>query len=89
MGYLSQIWVLKDKLTSLFKIKKSTMKNLLKFGFLGLALTFMVAACNEPAAQEEAQEVEVITEENAVIEADSTDTVVVEEEVVTDSAEAN
>ena len=89
MGYLSQIWVLKDKLTSLFKIKKSTMKNLLKFGFLGLALTFMVVACNEPAAQEEAQEVEVITEENAVIEADSADTVVVEEEVVTDSAEAN
>lgn len=89
MGYLSQIWVLKDKLTSLFKIKKSTMKNLLKFGFLGLALTFMVVACNEPAAQEEAQEVEVITEEDAVIEADSTDTVVVEEEVVTDSAEAN
>lgn len=65
------------------------MKNLLKFGFLGLALTFMVAACNEPAAQEEAQEVEVITEEEAVVEADSTDTVVVEEEVVADSAEAN
>ncbi len=64
------------------------MKNLLKFGFFGLALTFMVAACNEPAAQEEAQEVEVITEEEAIIEADSTDTIVVEE-VVADSAEAN
>ncbi len=61
------------------------MKNLLKFGFFGLALTFMVAACNEPAAQE----VEVITEEEAIIEADSTDTIVVEEEVVADSAEAN
>jgi hypothetical protein len=64
------------------------MKNLLKFGFFGLALTFMIAACNEPAAQEEAQEVEVNTEEDVIIEADSADTVVLEE-VATDSAEVN
>ncbi len=64
------------------------MKNFLKFGFFGLALTFMIAACNEPAAQEEAQEVEVNTEEDVIIEADSADTVVLEE-VATDSAEVN
>jgi hypothetical protein len=64
------------------------MKNLLKFGFFGLALTFMIAACNEPAAQEEAQEVEINTEEDVIIEADSADTVVLEE-VATDSAEVN
>ena len=64
------------------------MKNLLKFGFLGLALTFMIAACNEPAAQEEAQEVEVNTEEDVIIEADSADTVALEE-VVADSAAVN
>lgn len=67
------------------------MKNLLKFGFLGLALTFMVAACNEPAAQEEAQEVEVVTDGDVIVnEADSADTtIVVEEEVVVDSTQAN
>lgn len=67
------------------------MKNLFKFGFLGLALTFMVAACNEPAAQEEAQDVEVITEGDVIVnDADSTDTIVVEEEeVIIDSTEAN
>jgi hypothetical protein len=67
------------------------MKNLLKFGFLGLALTFMVAACNEPAAQEEAQEVEVINEGDVIIEGDAADTVVLEGEVVVDSTatEAN
>lgn len=65
------------------------MKNLLKFGFLGLALTFMIAACSEPVAKEESQDVEVIVEGDTIIEADSTDTVVVEEEVVSDSVEAN
>ncbi len=57
------------------------MKNLLKFGFLGLALTFVVAACNEPVAQEEAQEVEIVADEVIVNEVDSVvvDTVVVEE----------
>ena len=56
------------------------MKNLLKFGFLGLALTFVVAACNEPVA-EEAQEVEIIADEVIVNEVDTVvvDTVVVEE----------
>lgn len=63
------------------------MKNLLKFGFLGLALTFVVAACNEPAAQEEAQEVEVVAED--VVVADSADTAIVVEEVVADSVVAN
>jgi hypothetical protein len=61
------------------------MKNLLKFGFFGLALTFMIAACNEPAAQDDTQEVEVIHEGDVTIEADTADTVLLEEEVVVDS----
>lgn len=56
------------------------MKNLLKFGFLGLALTFMVSACGEPA-QEEATEVEINAEEVIINEAD---TVITEGEEVID-----
>lgn len=66
------------------------MKNLFKFGFLGLALTFAIAACNQPATQEEeTHDVEVITEEDAVIEADTTDTIAVEEEVIEPQEEVN
>ncbi|HLT42811.1 MAG TPA: hypothetical protein VKZ95_08915 [Sphingobacteriaceae bacterium] len=61
------------------------MKNLLKFGFLGLALTFMFAACNEPATQEETQEIDVIQEGDVVIESDTVDTLLLEEEVVIDT----
>ena len=64
------------------------MKNLLKFGFLGLALTFMVAACGEPA-QEEATEVEINAEEVIINEADTViDTLVAEgEEVIEEVTE--
>jgi|GEM_PF-6110545 len=50
------------------------MKNLLKFGFLSLALTFMVTACNQPTETQEAEEVEVITDTDTttVIDADTT-----------------
>ena len=64
------------------------MKNLFKFGFLGLALTFMFAACNEPAAQDEAQDVEMDTQQDVIIEADSADTILLEE-VEADTAEIN
>lgn len=68
------------------------MKNLLKFGFLGLALTFMVAACNEPA-QEEATEVEINAEEVIVNEADSLDTIIIEDndniELIEETPEVN
>lgn len=61
------------------------MKNLLKFGFLGLALTFMVAACGEPV-QEDATEVELNTEEVIINEEDSLiiDTVVTDGDVLND-----
>lgn len=58
------------------------MKNLLKFGFLGLALTFVVAACNEPVAQEEAQEVEIVNDDVIVSEVDTLDTLAVDTVVV-------
>jgi hypothetical protein len=64
------------------------MKNLFKFGFLGLALTFIIAACNEPAAQDEAQDVEINTQQDVIIEADSADTIIIEE-VEADAAEVN
>ena len=43
------------------------MKNLFKFGFLGLALTFAVAACNTPTETQDAEEVDVIVNEDTTI----------------------
>lgn len=43
------------------------MKNLFKFGFLGLALTFAVSACNSQPAATEADEVDVIVTEDTTI----------------------
>ena len=43
------------------------MKNLFKFGFLGLALTFAVSACNSQPAATEADDVDVIVTEDTTI----------------------
>lgn len=43
------------------------MKNLFKFGFLGLALTFAVSACNSQPAASEADEVDVIVNQDTTI----------------------
>lgn len=44
------------------------MKNLFKFGFLGLALTFTAAACNtQPTESQDAEEVDVLIEEDTNI----------------------
>lgn len=43
------------------------MKNLFKFGFLGLALTFAVSACNSTPTETEADEVDVIVNEDTTI----------------------
>lgn len=43
------------------------MKNLLKFGFLGLALTLAVSACNTQPAATEADAVDVIVNEDTTV----------------------
>ena len=43
------------------------MKNLFKFGFLGLALTFAVAACNSQPETTEADDVDVIVDQDTTI----------------------
>lgn len=43
------------------------MKNLFKFGFLGLALTFAVSACNNTPTETEADEVDVIVNEDTTV----------------------
>jgi hypothetical protein len=43
------------------------MKNLFKFGFLGLALTFAVSACNSTPSETEADEVDVIVNEDTTV----------------------
>ncbi len=64
------------------------MKNLLKFGFLGLALTFMITACNQPTGTQEAEEVEVITDADTTIVTD-VDTSVADTTVIDTAAEQN
>jgi len=64
------------------------MKNLLKFGFLGLALTFMITACNQPTETQEAEEVEVITDADTTIVTD-VDTSVADTTVIDTAAEQN
>jgi len=43
------------------------MKNLFKFGFLGLALTLAVSACNTQPASTEADDVDVIVNEDTTV----------------------
>jgi len=52
------------------------MKNLFKFGFLGLALTFAVSACNNQPAETEADNVDVIVEEDTTVLNDVDTTVI-------------
>jgi len=52
------------------------MKNLFKFGFLGLALTFAVSACNSQPAATEADDVDVIVTEDTTIVSDVDTTIV-------------
>ena len=49
------------------------MKNLFKFGFLGLALTFAVAACNQPATTETEETTTDVIDEAAAAANDSID----------------
>lgn len=53
------------------------MKNLFKFGFLGLALTFAFTACNNPESQTEATDTSLENEIDATTEevADSLESV--------------
>jgi len=43
------------------------MKNLFKFGFLGLALTFAVSACNSQPETTEADDVDVIVDQDTTV----------------------
>jgi len=52
------------------------MKNLFKFGFLGLALTFAVAACNNQPAESDADDVDVIVNEDTTVLNDVDTTVI-------------
>jgi len=53
------------------------MKNLFKLGFLGLALTFAVSACNNQPAESEADNVDVIVEQDTTV-IDDVDTTVLD-----------
>ncbi|HUH18695.1 hypothetical protein [Albibacterium sp.] len=52
------------------------MKNLFKFGFLGLALTLAVSACNTQPAATEADDVDVIVNEDTTVINDIDTTVI-------------
>lgn len=53
------------------------MKNLFKLGFLGLALTFAVSACNsQPTETQDAEEVDVMINEDTSIVNDIDTTVI-------------
>ncbi len=63
------------------------MKNLFKFGFLGLALTFAVSACNNTPTETEADEVDVIVNEDTTVINDVDTTLVDSTEIDTNIVE--